>query len=61
MRSARPNTASTPPRHGYSNRCRAVNFLNMWNCLRRSKLELRGPRNGLKVDPKSSGAVQSAP
>eukprot|EP00969_Alexandrium_andersonii_P252895 11177405-Alexandrium_andersonii.AAC.1 len=27
----------------------------------RSNLELRGPRNGLKVDPGSSGRVQSAP
>eukprot|EP00969_Alexandrium_andersonii_P011413 496387-Alexandrium_andersonii.AAC.1 len=32
----------------------------MRNCLRRSKLELRGPTNGLKIDPRSSGGVRSA-
>eukprot|EP00969_Alexandrium_andersonii_P114942 5083228-Alexandrium_andersonii.AAC.1 len=30
----------------------------MRNC---SKLELRGPRTGLKVDPRSSGGMHSAP
>eukprot|EP00969_Alexandrium_andersonii_P103246 4555946-Alexandrium_andersonii.AAC.1 len=29
--------------------------------LRRSKLELRGPKNGLNIDPRSSGGVPSAP
>eukprot|EP00969_Alexandrium_andersonii_P131829 5829939-Alexandrium_andersonii.AAC.1 len=34
---------------------------NMQNCSRRSKLELRGPRSGLKPDPRSSRGVRSAP
>eukprot|EP00969_Alexandrium_andersonii_P341434 15092560-Alexandrium_andersonii.AAC.1 len=32
----------------------------MRNCLRRSKLELRRPRNDLITDPRSSGGVHSA-
>eukprot|EP00969_Alexandrium_andersonii_P153976 6807874-Alexandrium_andersonii.AAC.1 len=31
----------------------------MRDCLRRSKLELRGLRNGLNIDPRSSGGVNS--
>eukprot|EP00969_Alexandrium_andersonii_P070237 3099934-Alexandrium_andersonii.AAC.1 len=31
----------------------------MRNCLRRSKLELRGPRNGPKIAFQSSGRVRS--
>eukprot|EP00969_Alexandrium_andersonii_P166810 7371084-Alexandrium_andersonii.AAC.1 len=29
-------------------------------CLRSSKLELRGPRNGLNIAPRSAGGVHSA-
>ena len=35
--------------------------MEMRNCLRRSKLELRGPRNGLEIGPRSSRGVRSAP
>eukprot|EP00969_Alexandrium_andersonii_P311568 13767105-Alexandrium_andersonii.AAC.1 len=30
---------------------RAVRYSNLRNCVRQSKLELRGLRNGLKTDP----------
>eukprot|EP00969_Alexandrium_andersonii_P372908 15482815-Alexandrium_andersonii.AAC.1 len=33
----------------------------MRNCLMRSKLELRDPWRGLKLDPRWSGGVPSAP
>eukprot|EP00969_Alexandrium_andersonii_P088658 3911973-Alexandrium_andersonii.AAC.1 len=33
---------------------------NMQNHLRRSELELRGPRNGLEIGPRSSLGVRSA-
>eukprot|EP00969_Alexandrium_andersonii_P070086 3092884-Alexandrium_andersonii.AAC.1 len=33
----------------------------MQDCFRRSELELRGPRNGLECDPRSSRGVRSAP
>eukprot|EP00969_Alexandrium_andersonii_P312917 13826235-Alexandrium_andersonii.AAC.1 len=36
---------------GYSNGCRACRSENVRDCLRRSKLELRGPRNGLNIGP----------
>eukprot|EP00969_Alexandrium_andersonii_P143703 6354568-Alexandrium_andersonii.AAC.1 len=36
-------------------------FLEIVNCLRRSKLERRGPRNGLNIDLRSSRRVRSAP
>eukprot|EP00969_Alexandrium_andersonii_P113630 5021439-Alexandrium_andersonii.AAC.1 len=42
------------PREGYSYGRRAVRSQKMRNCLRRSKLELRGPKNGIKIDPRSS-------
>eukprot|EP00969_Alexandrium_andersonii_P219755 9705498-Alexandrium_andersonii.AAC.1 len=32
----------------------------MQRCIRHSKLELRGPRNGLNIDPGSSRGVRSA-
>eukprot|EP00969_Alexandrium_andersonii_P253190 11190012-Alexandrium_andersonii.AAC.1 len=32
----------------------------MRNCLRRPKLELRGPRDGLEVAPRSARGVRSA-
>eukprot|EP00969_Alexandrium_andersonii_P028306 1236136-Alexandrium_andersonii.AAC.1 len=31
------------------------------NCLRRSKLELRGPRSGLEIDTRSPGGTRSVP
>eukprot|EP00969_Alexandrium_andersonii_P345198 15259406-Alexandrium_andersonii.AAC.1 len=34
---------------------------NMRNFLRRSKLELHGPRNDLGIGPRSSGRVHSVP
>eukprot|EP00969_Alexandrium_andersonii_P212325 9375717-Alexandrium_andersonii.AAC.1 len=33
----------------------------MRHCLRRSKFELRGPGNGIKIGPRSSRGVRSAP
>eukprot|EP00969_Alexandrium_andersonii_P372593 15482079-Alexandrium_andersonii.AAC.1 len=39
--------------------CRAFRSENMRTCLRRSKLELCGPRKGLETDPRSSGGVDS--
>eukprot|EP00969_Alexandrium_andersonii_P037686 1652135-Alexandrium_andersonii.AAC.1 len=33
----------------------------MRNCLRRSKLELRGTRNGREIGPRGSRGVRSAP
>eukprot|EP00969_Alexandrium_andersonii_P303737 13427064-Alexandrium_andersonii.AAC.1 len=38
-------------RKRYSCGCRAVRPQNMWNCLRRAKLELRRPGNGRGRDP----------
>eukprot|EP00969_Alexandrium_andersonii_P160116 7074524-Alexandrium_andersonii.AAC.1 len=34
--------------------------LGIRSCLRHSKLELRGPRVGLKIGPRSSGRAHSA-
>eukprot|EP00969_Alexandrium_andersonii_P068103 3003665-Alexandrium_andersonii.AAC.1 len=45
---------------GYSNGCRAFRSSKVRNRLRRSKLELCGPRNGLKLDSPSSRGVHSA-
>eukprot|EP00969_Alexandrium_andersonii_P132479 5857558-Alexandrium_andersonii.AAC.1 len=38
----------------------AIGLANMQNCSRRSELELRGPRNGFKTNPRSSRRVRSA-
>eukprot|EP00969_Alexandrium_andersonii_P049660 2179658-Alexandrium_andersonii.AAC.1 len=46
---------------GHSNDRRAIRSKSMRNRLWHSTLELRGPRNDLRIDPRSSGGERSAP